>query len=162
MCLAAGIALAVAALAVLDRVFPPPLDRLEHTAVQVLAEDGSVLTAFTDDSGAWRLPATVDDVEPLYLRMLVAWEDKRFAHHPGVDALAMARAAWQWLRSGHVVSGGSTLTMQAVRLLEPRPRTIGAKLIECLRALQIEARLDKRDILSIYLTLAPFGGNLEG
>ena len=94
--------------------------------------------------------------------MLTAYEDRRFARHPGVDPLAVARALSQWAASGKVVSGASTLTMQVARLLEPRPRTLRAKLLEMLRALQLEAHLSKEEILELYLTLAPYGGNLEG
>src|SRR5690606_21787122 len=82
--------------------------------------------------------------------------------HHGVDFPALARAAFQALRSGHIVSGGSTLTMQTARLLEPRPRTVAAKLVEMLRAWQLEAHFGKQEILQIYLTLAPMGGNIEG
>ncbi len=94
--------------------------------------------------------------------LLLAYEDKRFEQHGGVDFLAVGRAAWQMLEAGRVVSGASTLTMQVARLLEPRPRGLLAKAIEVFRARQLEARLSKAEILSIYLTLAPFGGNLEG
>jgi penicillin-binding protein 1C len=99
---------------------------------------------------------------PILIDALVATEDRGFWHHPGVNPFALARAIWQDLRAGRIVSGGSTLTMQAARLLEPRPRTLGAKLIEIVRALQLEAHFSKREILSIWLTLAPYGGNLEG
>jgi penicillin-binding protein 1C len=89
-------------------------------------------------------------------------EDRRFWYHPGVDPLALLRAAAQFARAGRVVSGGSTLAMQAARLLEPRPRTFRSKLIEIARALQLEARFGRRGVLEIWQTLAPFGGNLEG
>src|SRR3546814_13709225 len=93
--------------------------------------------------------------------MLTAIEDRRFAKHPGVDPLAIVRALGQMLAAGRVVSGASTLTMQTVRLLDPRPRTVGAKLLEAARALVLEWRLDKPQILSLYLTLAPLGGHIE-
>ena len=153
--------LLVAAFA-LDRLFPPDLSRLSDRSTLVVDSDGRLLTPFTARDGRWRLPVAVDQVDPRYLRMLVAYEDKRFDSHWGVDPLALMRALGQWARVGHVVSGASTLTMQTVRLLEPRPRTIGAKLIEMARAFQLEARYDKRAILGMYLTLAPYGGNLEG
>ena len=94
--------------------------------------------------------------------LLKAYEDQRFDDHWGVDPFAMVRAALQFAGAGRIVSGGSTLTMQAARLLEPRPRGIGTKLFQMVRALQLEERYSKDQILSIYLTLAPFGGNLEG
>jgi len=141
---------------------PPNLDRDERISTLVLARDGSILRGFLSADGKWRLRTTVDDVDPLYRRMLIATEDQRFESHLGVDPLAVLRAAGQWLGHGRVVSGASTLTMQAVRLLERRPRTLSAKIAESGEALALERRLDKNRILGIYLTLAPFGGNLEG
>jgi penicillin-binding protein 1C len=121
------------------------------------------LRPFTTADGRWRLPITVNDVDPRYLALLTAYEDKRFASHWGVDALAMLRAAWQRVRHGEIVSGGSTLTMQVARLLEPRPeRSLGAKFRQMGRALWLERHLSKTDILGVYLSLAPYGGNLEG
>ena len=103
------------------------------------------------------------DVDPRFLAMLIAYEDKRFYEHGGVDPRALLRAAWQALTHGRVVSGGSTLTMQVARLLEPRPeRRLTDKLAEMIRAVQIEQRLTKGQILDLYLTLAPYGGNIEG
>ncbi len=129
----------------------------------VVDRDGRLLRPFALPDGRWRLPATTHDVDPRYLAMLVAYEDGRFAEHAGVDGRALLRAAGQWLIHGHVVSGGSTLTMQLARLIEPRPeRTIAAKLRQIARALQIEREIGKRGVLDRYLTLAPFGGNLEG
>src|SRR6516165_12097859 len=101
---------------------PPPLDRSRSASVLVLAADGSILRGFLTADGKWRLPVEPDKVDPLYRRMLIAGEDRRFAWHPGVDPIAAARAFFQLGLSGHIVSGASTLTMQAVRLLEPHPR----------------------------------------
>jgi penicillin-binding protein 1C len=130
--------------------------------VRVLDAQGRLLRAFTTPPGVWRLPARPEDVDPLYLRMLVAYEDRRFASHPGVDVLAVARALGQGLRHGRVVSGASTLTMQTARLLEPHQRDLLGKFQEMGRALQLERRYNKDEILRFYLTLAPYGGNLEG
>src|SRR5438874_9979081 len=94
--------------------------------------------------------------------MLLAAEDQRFATHPGIDALAVLRAFGQLARHGHIVSGASTLSMQVVRLLERRPRSLAAKAVEAAEALSLERHLAKNAILGLYLTLAPFGGNLEG
>jgi penicillin-binding protein 1C len=149
---------------ILSYLLPPPpsLDRSERLSTLVLARDGTILRGFLSADGKWRLPTMPGDVDPLYRRMLIAMEDRRFESHIGVDPLAVLRAAGQWIAHGHVVSGASTLTMQAVRLLERRPRTLAAKIAESCEALALERRLDKDDILGIYLTLAPFGGNLEG
>ncbi|HVO00992.1 MAG TPA: penicillin-binding protein 1C [Candidatus Cybelea sp.] len=148
--------------AALDRLYPPDLARLQSHSVMVLAADGSILRAFAAAGGAWRFPAETADVDPKFLRYLIAYEDRRFHLHPGVDPLAVMRALGQAIAAGHVVSGASTLTMQTARLLEPRPRVLGSKLTEMARAVQLEARLGKERILGIYLSLAPYGGNLEG
>jgi penicillin-binding protein 1C len=147
----------------LDRAYPPPLERAEPVSAEVRDRNGELLRAFATPAGNWRLKADLDAIDPGFVRMLLAYEDRRFERHVGVDPLAMARAAWQLLRHGRIVSGGSTITMQLARLLEgPRERTLTTKLVQMLRALQIEARLSKRQILELYLTLAPYGGNLEG
>jgi len=142
-----------------------PLDlasaRLGSTVV--VDRDGRLLRAFTLPDGRWRLPTTVEEVDPRYLAMLLGYEDERFYAHHGVDWRAMARAAGQFVTRGHVVSGGSTLTMQVARLIEPRDdRNLSAKLRQIVRAWQIEGRLAKEGVLDRYLTMAPFGGNLEG
>ncbi len=150
------------ALLTLDFAFPPPLQRAYVVSPVALDKDGAWLRAFTTRDGKWRLAARLKEIDPEFVRRLVAVEDKRFWFHPGVDPLALSRATLTWARSGHITSGGSTLTMQLARLIEPRPRTIPSKLIEIVRAMQIERRLSKRQILSAYLTVAPYGGNLEG
>ena len=149
-------------LAAIDRVAPPDLSRAATQTHTVEARDGSVLRAFLASDGMWRLPAAVSDVDPLYLAMLKGWEDRRFDSHPGVDPLAIARAVVQAVSAGRIVSGASTLSMQTARLLEPRARTLEAKVTEMGRALQLERDLGKDGVLALYLTLAPFGGNLEG
>ncbi len=161
--LAAGGALLLAATAVLaDLAFPPDLSRLEDSSTLVLAADGTLLRGFTTESGVWRLPADPDAVAPVYMKMLLAWEDRRFRGHPGIDPLAVGRAFGQLVRHRRIVSGASTITMQTARLLEPKERTLGAKLHQMWRALQLERRFTKDEILAHYLTLAPYGGNLEG
>ncbi|WP_395645073.1 penicillin-binding protein 1C [Terricaulis sp.] len=146
----------------LDQLFPPPLARVRAVSPVVVDRNGEWLMAFTTRQGAWRLEARLDDIDPEFQRRLIAVEDARFWFHPGVDPIALARASVSYLRSGRVTQGGSTITMQLARLLEPRPRTIQSKLVEILRAIQIERRLSKRQILAAYLTMAPYGGNLEG
>lgn len=145
----------------LDRAFPPPLPETRGATV-VLAADGTPLRAFPGPEGTWRYPVTPDEVSPLYLEALLGYEDRWFRRHPGVNPVALARAAGQWLRHGRIVSGGSTLTMQVARILEPAPRSVGGKLRQMLRALQLEWRLDKDQILALYLNHAPFGGTVEG
>jgi penicillin-binding protein 1C len=141
----------------------PPLGKDLEVSHVVLDREGKLLRAYATTEGRWRLPATVKDVDPRFLKLLFAYEDKRFYEHGGVDPLALARAAFQLVTQGHIVSGGSTLTMQVARLLEPREhRSLDAKLRQITRALELEHALSKNQILSLYLTLAPYGGNLEG
>ena len=150
------------ALAAADRANPPDMTRYHALSPEVVDRHGLLLRPFLSKDGYWRLKATAADVNPRYLKLLKTYEDKRFEDHWGVDPFAVARAVLQFAHAGRIISGGSTLTMQAARLLEPRPRGIGTKLFQMVRAFQLEERYSKDEILSIYLTLAPFGGNLEG
>ena len=161
VCLGVLCAFGLAAVA-LDRAFAPDLSRLAATSPVVEDRSGTMLRAFKTADLQWRLPVAVSDVSPDYIRLLLDVEDKRFWLHPGFDPLAIVRAGFQAVTRGRVVSGGSTLTMQVARLLEPRPRTIRSKLIEIGRAVQLEVHLSKADILRAYLTLTPMGGNLQG
>lgn len=159
---AASLLAALITLFALDQIFPPPLERVRDVSPVVLDRNGEWLMAFTTRQGTWRLEARLGEVDPEFQRRLIAIEDARFWFHPGVDPIALTRASVSYARSGRVTQGGSTITMQLARLLEPRPRTISSKLIEIVRALQIERRWSKRRILAAYLTMAPYGGNLEG
>ncbi|TIQ20219.1 MAG: penicillin-binding protein 1C [Mesorhizobium sp.] len=161
--LAGFAAMATATLWQLDRAFPPPLTAALTVSTEVEDRDGQLLRAFATPDGYWRLATRLDQVDRQFVDMLVTYEDKRFWDHRGVDVLALARAAGQFVINGRIVSGGSTLSMQLARLSEPRDsRSLGSKLKQLLRAMQIERRLSKREILERYLTLAPYGGNLEG
>ncbi len=152
----------VVAVVLLDRLLPPPLERGRDVSCLVLDHEGEWIRALPTHAGRWRFAVRLKAVDPVFVRRLIASEDKRFWSHPGFDCAALARAAGAAMAARHIVSGGSTITMQTARLLEPRPRTIRSKVIEIVRAVQIEARLSKREILELYLTLAPYGGNLEG
>lgn len=147
----------------LDHLFPPPLPDLDaDIATVVTARDGRPLRAFPDREGVWRLPVRLDEVSPLYVEALLTYEDRWFWQHPGVNPIAALRAVGQGLRHGRVVSGASTLSMQVARLIEPQAPGLRGKLKQSLRALQLEWRLDKREILELYLNYAPFGGPIEG
>ncbi len=163
---AAGIIIAGAGLFALeaaDRAYPPPLNEAEAVSPEVLDADGQLLRAFATAEGRWRLKTDVSDVDPQFVRMLVAYEDQRFYEHAGIDVWALGRAALQFISNGRIVSGASTLSMQVARLIEPREsRSFSAKLLQIARAVQIERRLSKEQILDLYLTHAPYGGNLEG
>jgi penicillin-binding protein 1C len=147
---------------VLDRLFPLPLPDPNSGSTVVLAHDGTPLRAFPDANGTWRYPIGPGEVSPLYVEALLTYEDRWFYRHPGVNPLAMARAFAQWIRHGRLVSGGSTLTMQVARILDGTPHSASGKLLQILRALQLEAHLSKQEILALYLNHAPFGGTLEG
>lgn len=142
---------------------PAPRGEALDYSTLVVDRDGRLLRPYATNDGRWRLPATLDDVDPRFVAMLLAYEDKRFYAHAGVDPLATLRAAWLFVTHGKIVSGGSTLTMQVARLLEPRTeRSLMAKLKQMVRAVQLERALGKDEILSLYLSIAPYGGNLEG
>jgi penicillin-binding protein 1C len=159
----AAAAAAIAGGAWLVALGPPPLGKNLETSHIVLDRDGRLLRAYATPEGRWRLATKAEDVDPRFVQMLLAYEDKRFYEHVGVDLLALGRAAFQLIRQGHIVSGASTLSMQVARLLEPREnRSFSAKLRQMTRALQLEFALSKSEILSLYLMLAPYGGNLEG
>ncbi|MEQ1754830.1 MAG: penicillin-binding protein 1C [Micropepsaceae bacterium] len=149
-------------LAVLDRVFPVEKSRIADRSVIVTSANGTLLRAFTSRDGRWRLPVQPEQVDQRYLTMLLAWEDQRFREHVGVDPFAMMRSVYQLAAHARVVSGASTVTMQVARLMEPRERTLAAKMLQIARALQLDWHFSKDEILEHYLTLAPFGGNLEG
>ena len=141
-----------------DRAFPPAI--IPPVGTELVDRNTRLLAVLPAPGGVWRL--SPGDVSPAFTDELIRTEDRRFWYHPGVDPISLARAAVQALRTGRIVSGGSTLTMQVVRLLEPRPRTLRSKLIEIARALQLEAHHTKPEILRLWLTLAPYGGNLQG
>ncbi|TGD67544.1 penicillin-binding protein 1C [Tabrizicola sp. WMC-M-20] len=139
----------------------PPLSL--ETSVEVTDRDGILLRAYTVADGRWRMSVDLAQVDEDYRAMLIAYEDKRFHDHSGVDLRAMTRAVAQALRNGRVISGGSTLTMQVARLLEASGTgAVAGKLRQMRVAWALERRLTKDQILQLYMHLAPFGGNLEG
>ena len=143
---------------------PLPLAQARQVSTTIVDRNGKLLRAYAMADGRWRLPVDAkSEVDPGYIKLLLAYEDRRFRSHAGVDPLALGRAALQLVTRGHIVSGGSTITMQLARLLEPRrERSVYAKLRQMVRAIEIERQLSKDQILDLYLTLAPYGGNLEG
>ncbi|MDE1533067.1 peptidoglycan glycosyltransferase PbpC [Pseudomonas carnis] len=153
--------LVVALLWLADRIWPLPLPQ-DDLARVVLAEDGTPLWRFADANGVWRYPVHTSEVSPYYLDALLTYEDRWFYQHPGVNPLALVRATWQNLSGVRVVSGGSTLSMQVARLLDPHSRTLHGKLRQLWRTAQLEWHLSKDEILNLYLNRAPFGGTLQG
>ena len=171
--LALAFAMTLFALVLLDRLFPLPPAALQgiHTsgALVVLASDGTPLRSWASADGALRQPITPGEVSPRYLQALLQYEDRWFDYHPGINPVALARAAWQWAWHGRIVSGGSTLTMQVARILQANEagasapaRGLFTKLRQLARALQLEWHLSKPDILSLYLNHAPMGGQVQG
>ncbi|WP_338509546.1 peptidoglycan glycosyltransferase PbpC [Pseudomonas trivialis] len=153
--------LVIALLWLADRLWPLPLPQ-DDLARVVLAEDGTPLWRFADANGVWRYPVQTGEVSPYYLDALLTYEDRWFYEHPGVNPLALVRATWQNLTGARVVSGGSTLSMQVARLLDPHSRTWHGKLRQLWRTAQLEWHLSKEQILNLYLNRAPFGGTLQG
>jgi penicillin-binding protein 1C len=143
---------------------PLPLAEARQDSTAIVDRNGKLLRAYAMADGRWRLPVDAKTgVDPGYLKLLLAYEDRRFRLHAGVDPLALGRAALQLISRGHIISGGSTITMQLARLIEPRrERSVYAKLRQIIRAIEIERQLNKDQILELYLALAPYGGNLEG
>ncbi|QIF98722.1 peptidoglycan glycosyltransferase PbpC [Proteus terrae] len=144
-----------------DKIWPLP-DPEPQIATIVTAQDGTPLWRFADKEGVWRYHVKLTDVSPEYLEALITYEDRWFYQHPGVNPMSILRAAWQDLSSGRIVSGGSTLSMQVARLIDPHSRTLGGKIKQLWRTLQLEWYYSKDEILEIYLNRAPFGGTLEG
>lgn len=135
---------------------PKPYSRI------VYARDGSMLHAQLSRDDKWRMHTRLDEVPPALLQSLVAKEDQYFWYHPGVNPFALVRAAFSNTFSGARVSGASTITMQVARMLEPKPRTFWSKLQEIFRAFQLEWHYSKNEILEMYLSYLPYGGNVEG
>jgi penicillin-binding protein 1C len=160
----AGLTLAATFAAWIASLGPLPLEQAREVSTTIVDRHGKLLRAYAMADGRWRLPVNAaTDVDPTYLKLLLAYEDHRFRSHAGVDPVALGRAAFQLVTRGHIVSGGSTITMQLARLMEPRrQRSISAKFRQIARAIEIERQMNKDQILDLYLAMAPFGGNLEG
>ena len=144
-------------------MYPLALPNQQQSFASVVLDDeGYPLRAFADEHGVWRYHVNLDDVSPQYLQALIAYEDRYFYQHPGINPISFVRAAWQYVVNQRIISGGSTLTMQVARLLHPHKRTLAGKLEQTLRALQLEWHLSKKEILTLYVNYAPFGGTIEG
>lgn len=157
----ATLILAITTLA-LAWLVPLPERLSSNDSTMITWRDGSPAHLFLSDDDKWRVGVSLDEVDPQYIEALVALEDERFWVHPGVDPIAIGRATLSNIQYGEVVSGASTITMQLVRVLEPRPRTLRSKIIEAARAVQLELRMSKHEILANYLRFAPYGRNIEG
>lgn len=157
-----AIALILLCTFILNEIFPLPEIYPDGPSVVVVASNGKVLRSFGDKKGVHRYLTRCDEVTPFYIDALLYYEDQYFFYHPGVNPISLVRAAYQWISHGKVISGGSTLTMQVARLIAPHSRTITGKIQQIWRAFQLEWYFSKEEILTMYLNLAPFGGNIEG
>ncbi|MEO0310666.1 MAG: penicillin-binding protein [Bacteroidota bacterium] len=143
-----------------DNLFPLEV-RIRYSTI-ITADQGEILHAYLSADDKWRLPASLNDYSPELIKILLHKEDKYFYYHPGVNPIAIGRAAFQNLLNQRRSSGASTITMQVVRLLKPAPRTWFNKIKESIYALQLEWHFSKSEILNLYLNLLPYGGNIEG
>ena len=140
-----------------------PIDQSRLTYASYITDrEGELLHVLMADDERYRIKTHLEDVDATFIDLLLAYEDHRYYLHGGVDWLAMSRAAWQWASQGYIVSGGSTLTMQTIRLMEPKPRTVWNKLDQMRKAIALERSHTKDQILFLYLSLAPYGSNIEG
>jgi penicillin-binding protein 1C len=144
----------------LNYIFPVP-DKIEYSTI-IRDARGEVINAFLTTDQKWRMNTRLQEISPLLRKTIVAKEDKYFYSHPGVNFLAVGRAALMNVLHMRRTSGASTITMQVAKALEPRKRTMIAKLVEMFRAFQLEWKYSKEEILQMYLNLAPYGGNIEG
>ncbi len=143
-----------------DAMFPLPPMRPYSLVVE--DRNGKLVHAFLAPDGIWRLRTSPDEIPDRLKQMLLAKEDRWFYYHPGINPFAIARAAVQNVQTGRRLSGASTITMQIARMREPKERTYAGKLAEMFRALQLEWRYSKDELLEMYLSTIPLGGNLEG
>nr|WP_252866390.1 transglycosylase domain-containing protein [Wohlfahrtiimonas chitiniclastica] len=153
--------LLIAAFMLFNHRYPLSIPKIEPSVV-VVDQKGEVLRQFADSEGIFRHWVTLDDVNPYYLNALIHYEDRYFYHHFGINPLATLRAFGQWVGHRKIISGSSTLTMQVARLLYPHERTFMGKIEQMFRAIQLEQQLTKAEILTLYINIAPMGGNIEG
>jgi len=143
--------------------FPLPSERLSRqSSYFIYGRDSRLLNCFASQDQYWRLPVKLDSISPLLVRTVINTEDRWFWYHPGVNPVSLLTAMADNLKNRSIVRGGSTITMQIARMMEPKPRNIGGKLVEIFRALQLEMHYSKNELLEIYFNLVPYGGNIEG
>src|SRR6476660_4464087 len=155
-----GIAGMVVLFFILNWIFPLP-DKIEYSIIITDSKD-EVINAYLTRDQKWRMKTELNEISPLLRKTIIAKEDKYFYSHPGINPVAMVKAFFKNVFRMKTVSGASTITMQVARALEHRKRNIGSKIIETFRAFQLELKYSKREILQMYLNLAPYGGNIEG
>ncbi|MBN1352102.1 penicillin-binding protein 1C [candidate division KSB1 bacterium] len=153
----------ILAIVLLWHLFPLRENQLNRKPSTVIFDsDGRILRAYTAPDDAWRFHTPLNEISPLMLKMVLSYEDQWFHWHPGINPVSIIRAVWLNYRAGEIVSGGSTITMQIARMIEPKERSLLSKIKESFRAIQLEFSYSKAELLEIYLNLAPYGGNIEG
>lgn len=144
-------------------IFPLPYEKLHKpSSTFIYSRDHTLLGAYISSDTFWRKPLKLNDISPLLQKSVLACEDHWFYYHPGANLVSLIKAAYDNIRAGKIVRGGSTITMQIARMMEPKSRTPKAKIIEILRALQLELHYSKKELLELYFNMAPYGGNIEG
>ncbi len=161
---AAGLILTIyLALKILAWIIPlPEADLWRPSSTLVFDRDGGLLHVYLSTDDMWRIQTPLNQISPYLQKSLITYEDRWFYLHPGINPFALFRAVRQNHRSRKIISGGSTLTMQIARMMEPKKRTLVNKSLEALRAFQLELRYSKRQLLEVYFNIAPYGGNIEG
>ncbi|MHA2609899.1 MAG: penicillin-binding protein 1C [bacterium JZ-2024 1] len=141
---------------------PLPKSLFKDYSQVILYENREPMRMFLTSDEKWRIWTPLDEMDPALIRATICYEDRYFFFHPGVNPISVLRALIQNIRSGRIVSGGSTISMQLARILEPKPRTVKSKILEAYRAIHMEVRLGKKRVLEVYMNRAPYGGNIEG
>ena len=144
----------------LSMFWPVDITKYKQQSPTMYDQNGELIHIERNKFDCWMLE--IEDIDPHFKDLLLNFEDSSFYFHPGVNPFSIIRAMWQAICNGRIISGGSTLTMQVARLLNPRPRTIWRKIIEIHTALRLTCQFNKDTILKIYLTIAPYGSNING
>ena len=161
--LSLGIGIPIVLFITLMVMYPLPIEML-YPSPSVCVEDskGRTLRVYTSEDDSYYFPCKLEEVSPYLIASSISFEDRWFYYHPGFNPFAIVRAMWMNIRAGRIVSGGSTITQQVARLMNPKPRNVTAKLIEAFRTVQLELKYSKDEILQFYFNLAPYGGNIYG
>ncbi len=143
-------------------LLPLPKKLNKDYSVVIKYDDNSIMRIYKTSDDSFRIYTKLEEIDQRLIASVLCYEDKYFYYHPGVNPFSLMRALYQNIKARKIVAGGSTLSMQLARIIEPKPRTIKSKLIEIFRAIQFEIKLGKKEILQNYLNLAPYGGNFYG
>jgi penicillin-binding protein 1C len=143
-------------------LLPLPKNIQKEYSVVIKFKNGDVMRIYKTTDDSFRIYTSIDEIDPKLINAALCYEDKYFYYHLGINPFSIIRALYQNLKARKTISGGSTITMQLVKIINPRPRTISSKLLEAITALHYELHLSKKQILQFYFNYAPYGGNLYG